>query len=1113
MLQMIFSPPGCGKTYEIHRRIKQRCDGGLNDSVLIVPEQSSFETERNMLRLLGADGLEKIEVLSFSRFCEKFFAKYGGQNKKRIDESAMSALMQYTLRRLQKSLKVFAKSANSSSFAELLLKLNEQMKRFCVTEEMLQARAQKEHGLLKAKLEEVAMILSEYEQGLNEEYFDPADNLTKAAKMLCENRYFAGKTVFLDSFNGFTAQQLLVIEQIIRQADDTVMTLCLDKNCTALPQSVYAAMNDTAEKIKQIAKKCNVKILPDITLSGFSRYKNAGLAHLSQNAFMPDSSKYDGVCENIEIAVLDSIYDECDYVAANICRLVREDGVRYREIAVIARDTQRYSGIIERAMTACGIPCFIDAKKSALGTAMLRFVRNAMSAAKNYSTESILATLKTGIANVNQDEVMLLDNYTAMWSIDNDDWLSDFTMDAAELAGTNGASTEEILTKLNNLRSNVIKPLKSLHDRIQSGGAKNISAAIYQFIVDMKANEGLNSFCKSLEKDGQISEADVQRSAYDLVIRLLDQMVMALDKFEIDFVNYCEIFDSAAAAADIGKLPQGLDEVAIGSAQRMRPSSPKITFIIGANDGVFPSVFNETGIFSDAELDTLKNAGIELPVYDEQRAAEENFLAFTAMCSPSEKLFVSCIGSDSDGRQLRPSSIVHELQRLFTLDENARTGIEEIESSNQALKLYSENFHDNSIQKSTLEKYFTDEKSAEFELIKNAQNGISAKLSPDTAKELFGKDLHLSASRIDTFYHCSFEYFCQYGLKILPMKKMEIDNLSRGTVIHEMLCKFITKYPDADEYDKLGSEQIFYEIRKIVDEELGEASGTQKSKNIMKYRINSLVLTMKNVLDIVYDEIRQTDYKVEKAELSFGSGEDYDGDEITYKLDSGGEIRICGQIDRVDSYTKPDGEKYIRVIDYKTGSNEFKLSDVVHGLNLQMLLYLVAYKRMIDKDITPGGVLYMRVRDSAHSGESKTSLTAAQIRSQRRKNMKMNGIVLDDRDSMLAMEPELSGEFTPIKAAKDGRIVASSVYSLGQFELLARHLDKMIVQMGNILQSGEISVNPLDGNKSACEYCNYKDVCRHEGKCSKVPKMSDSDVLELLENEHKANGKEGENNG
>lgn len=1112
LLQMIFSPPGCGKTHEIQSRIKQRCDNGLNDSVLIVPEQISFETERNMLRLLGADGLEKIEVLSFSRFCEKFFAKYGGQNKKRIDESAMSALMQYTLRKLQKSLKVFSKSANSAAFAEVLLQLNTQMKRFCVTPEMLEQRAQRESGLLKTKLSEVAMILTEYEQGLNEDYYDSADNLTKTAKMMTKHQYFEGKTVFFDSFNGFTAQQLLVIEQIIRQADDTVMTLCLDKNCSSMPQSVYASMNDTAEKIKQIAKRNGVKILPDITLSGFGRFKNPEMAHLAKNAFMPDGEKFDGVCKNIKIARLESIYDECDFVASNIRRLVREDGLRYREIAVIARDTQRYSGIIERAMNACGIPCFIDAKKNALGTAMLRFVRNAMKSARNYSTESILAMLKTGIANVNQNTVMLLDNYTALWDIDNADWLSDFNFDTSELAGTNGALADEVLAEINGLRAAVMKPLKALHDRIQSGGAKNISGAIYQFIIDMKANEGLNLFCKSLENQGQISEADVQRSAYDLVIRLLDQMVMALDKFDIDFANYCEIFDSAAAAADIGKLPQGLDEVAVGSAQRMRPSSPKVTFIIGANDGDFPQVFNETGIFSDAELSSLKNAGIELPVYDEQRASQENFLAFTAMCSPSEKLFASYVGTDSTGNQKSPSSIINELKKIFSLDEEALLGLDDVESEVQALKLYSENFSSESIDKNTLEKYFTDENSAEFELIKNVNNDMSTSISPDTAMKLFGKDLYLSASKIDTFYHCSFEYFCQYGLKIQPSRKVQIDNLSRGTVIHNMLCEFVRNYPTAEEYDKLGSEQIFFEIRKIVNDVLGTACGTGKSQNIMKYRINSLVLTMKSILDIVYDEIRQTDYKVQNTEFSFGGGGD-ENSEIKYKLDSGGEIKIRGQIDRVDSFTKDNGEKYIRVIDYKTGSNSFNLSDVVHGLNLQMLLYLVSYKRQIEKNSIPSGVLYMPVKVSVQKSDSKTAISDDKIRKQRRKTMKMSGILLDDESSLIAMEPELSGVFTPIGRSNEGNVVASSVYSLSQFELLAKHLDKMIVQMGNILQSGNISINPLDGNRAACDYCNYKDICRHEGKqCDKVPVMTDSDVLEMLENENNGE-REAENNG
>lgn len=1100
MLQMIFSPPGCGKTTTVYSMIAERREQGLTGMILMVPEQISFETERSMLHLLTASGKECVDVLSFSRLADKFFAAVGGRNKRRIDEPGKRALMQHTLKGMKGAIELYARQVSSPAFCDELIGLNAQMKRFDVTAQALIQAADGQSGVLSKKLREISLIMAEYERRLEGEYYDPLDDLTKMAIMLGEHDYFAGKTVFFDSFNGFTAQQLTVIERIIASAENVVISLCLDKNMPAA-DSVYSGMLLTAEKLRSLARRHGVKIASDIVLQGKDRYQNGDLRRLSREMFAPDSVACDGEggSEYIHITKCASIYEECDHVAQTVRRLVREQGLRYREIAVIARDTEKYSGIIERAFERCAVPCFIDAKKDASDSAFVRFIVNAMRAAADFSAEGILSMLKTGISFAKEEDVLLLDNYIHVWEPHGEELLYDLCGSMSGAVGKLTDSDKAALDRINRLRAQIMPPLVRLRDAVKKGGVKNISAALFRFIQQMKAGENLNRFCAELENAGMHTEADVQRRAYDLVISLFDQLVMALEEFEIGFSDYREIFLSAVRAADIGKLPQGLDEVAVGSAERMRPRSPRVTFIIGANEGEFPSVFSGGGLFTDSELLQLKADGLELPCYDEQRATEEKFLAFAAACSPSEQLFVSCCDFDSSGAKT-PSVIVKELVKLFG-EGIVESGGALPESESAALARYAMDKDEDSADTAALAEYFRRTGNADFQRIESLSLPLDTALRPETAKQLFGSELHLTASRIDNFYRCAFGYFCRYGLKIRPVKQAKADSILRGTVVHYVLCRFVDQFTP-QQYFALSPAAADRLIADTVYEALGDFMDIKRGDSMLMYRIRSLQGVMKGLLDTVFEELMQTDYECSRVELSFGSRDEDDYREMELELKGGGKICISGQIDRVDSLNV-DGEQYVRIIDYKTGGKTFKLADVLYGQNLQMLIYLSAYRRAKKAadgaDITPAGILYMPVAEPKPNSDSREIPSDEQIAALRRKAMKMNGFLLSDERSLAAMEPKMNGELVGI-TRKDGVICAGSVYTLEQYETLTKYVDELVVKMGEILQSGAIAVNPKDGGVPACKYCDYADVCRVTGGGEKIGSVSDADAFAAMEN-------------
>lgn len=1102
MLHMIFAPPGCGKSQEIQKNIKLFAENGAKDMILLVPEQISFESEREMLKLLGYSHSDCIQVLSFSRFCDKFFEKFGGRNKRRIDEIGKTALMEAALKKVQSTLELFKKQANSPSFAEELIKLDSHMKRFCVSAEQMMKLSEANDGIFQKKLKEISLIISEYEKSIDDEYYDPVDDLSKISERLSFNRFFENKIVFFDAFNGFTAQQMPIIEQIICQASETYISLSLDKNAQNDPMGIYTNMFATAQKIKQLARQNGVKIAPDVELNDYLRYENDEMKAVAKYAYRTESGKYDKKAQFVHVAKLRDIYAECDYVASNIKRLVRTQNLRYRDIAVITRNTEKYAKIIEHTFADYSIPCFIDAKKNAEGTALIKFCASSIEAAYSFSTNAILAMLKTGLADIDENDVALLDNYTFIWSIDGGDWQEEFSGNMRGMDVELNDDDRALLNKLNEIRKTIIDLLTPLRSALLSGKIRTIATALYTFIKASKADIRLNKFCCELEKQGRNDEAQVQRKAYDLLINLLDQFVMALDKYDVDYKKFHDLFLGTVKNADIGKLPQGLDEIAIGSAERMRPKSPKVTFVIGAIEGEFPAIFSGSGLFSDSDLIKLKENGIELPCYDEQRAIDENFLCFFAMCSPSCELYATCYMLE-DNCEVYPSSVITELCKIFNFDlPLVSSSINDLESKVAALEMFALMTNENSEQKATLKAYFEADNNMNFERIIHANDKIVTEFDSKTAVALFGKDLYLSASKIDKFYHCSFGYFCNYGLNISPIKPAKIDNLSRGTLIHLILSEFVSKYSISD-YFALSFAEKNDIAHKIVREQMMAYINAKRSDKIEQYRLNEICRTMIKMLDVIYEELKQTEYSVVKTELSFGSGDDADYGEMKIKLKGGATAHITGKIDRVDSFEK-DGQTFVRIIDYKSGANKFRLADVLRGQNLQMLLYLAAYKEAVqsedNKICVPAGIMYYPVKSVSDSSNIRRS--QEQAKELLMKNMKMNGFLLNEEDSLWAMEPGGEGVFAPI-SVKDGVISFSGGYSRTQYDKITKYMKKLICQMGEMLHNGKISINPLNGATEACKYCDFAAVCRKNDdfSCDTVKDISNEQAFEILEKE------------
>lgn len=1097
MLHLIFARAGFGKTCYLHRVIRNMQKNGETDMLLLVPEQISFESEKEILEILGPQNMQSISVFSFTRLADAFFDRFGGRKKRSIDFTGRSVVMDIALQNVAGELTLFQKQIASPAFAKSLLNIFEYMKRANVTPAQLMQQAEKQTGIFSSKLRETALILSEYAQLLNNEFYDPLDDLTLMANMLPSHDFFGGKTVLIDSFSGFTAQQFALLEKMIFAAKDVYITLGFDGMVHGEDLSLFSNMSKTAEQLKALAKKNNVKIATPVILTEHNRFQTEDLRHLEQNLFMPDFEIMEEPAPNITVCRARTVHDEADFAARTIRRLVRERQMRYRDFAVIARTAQRYDGIIDKAFARYNIPCYVDSRKGVEHLCVFRFVFYAMSAVLGtLDTGNILSLLKTGLTGQDMDTVCAVDNYTSIWRLSGEDWNTKWE---GHPKGSDASFDEEDkaqLSRINACRAQTVELLTNFQKEFCTQHPVRMAKAIYRLLTESKVSAHLLQYCEKLEQNGQNEQADLERRSYDLLIHQLDQMVMALGDREITPRRFLDLFELSLSFCDIGSLPQGLDEVEIGCADRMRPKSPKITFILGANESVFPAVLQSEGLFTDAEYAALYKAGIPLPFYNEEAAVDENYLVYSAVCSASQAVFITYAAADPAGAPLSPALFVETICEMFPNCNSIDANDGEIENETGALDVLAKDMRLSTPLAASVDAYFKAHPTPRFQALQNACQIPAFSLSPETATALFGKNIHTSASKIDVFHKCKFSFFCQYGLKVDPQREVRLDVLQRGSLVHFVLEKTIADYtPDA--ILQMDDEALYAVVSALTDTFLKPMKVNKKSDAAESYFETQLKQMLTQLVRRVFADLKQTDFEVLGTEIEIG-GDTPDVEAYELPLPDGGKVTLTGKIDRADIYRK-DGQNYVRILDYKTGEKEMRLSDMLYGQNLQMAVYMMALQKHGYKGIAPilpAGMFYWQAKEKTASlppDSSDQEIGDALLKEQR-----MNGLFIDDIDCVHAMEPDGKGLFIPASFTQSGALNKRSVnyYSLEQYGILTRHIEKLLVQMGLALHSGDVSVHPLDGSRGACDYCAFGGICRHNTQENdQIKPMKNADIL------------------
>ncbi len=1119
MLQLITGRSGSGKTCAMYQELKERTLGEM-PLFLLVPEQASFASERRLLEELGPVLSQRVQVLSFTRMADIVFRELGGNAGRRMDATLSLLLMSEALHSVADSLTLYRRHIDDPEYLRSVLGMLSECKQCAISPQLLEETAASlPNGLLKSKLTELALMFTAYEALVAQaSLVDPQDDLTVLAKRLPESRLFDGALVYVDGFKGFTQQELLVLERLMPRADTLTVTLCAENITVREGQTLdrFATAIRTAAQLRDAAYRNHVKVAAVRHLTQNRRTADPALAALEAGCFAPDGIPFDEPTDAICVTACTDHAEECRYAARLIRRLLREEGGYCRDFTVVARDISVYTDLLDSALRREGLPCCRDYREPVLTQPLITLVESALAAVCNgWNSDDVLRLVKTGLTGFSTTSASRLENYVFVRNIRGRMWTAPFDLHPDGLTAEMDTKAQRQLAYLNCLRRRLIAPLEQLKQRL--GGhitGREFAESVFLYLKAARVPRMVKFRVAQLDAAKEHALADHQERLWEYVVALLDKFAAALANTRLPVARFAELFHLAAASDDLGSIPQGLDGVVIGAADRIRYAQPHTVIVLGANEGVFPAYPSGGGMLTDHERKQLLAAGLPIADDADWETAAERFYAYAAVAAPSKRLIMTYV-RHQNGEAMHPSTLVDNIDRLIPKHAvgvaQHRDGVDS-ESETDAFAALATRYRDNTPAASAYREVFASLPGYDkrLEAMDRADEAFAFR-DPAVARRLFGEHLVLSPSQVEVFHKCRFSYFCKKGLALTPRRAAEMDPAEAGTLVHFVMQELLPDYCSSD-LNALSRETVADDARRTVLQYVETHIGEQDKQDAhFQALIGRLILLCDHLLWRVICELRESRFQPVDYELPIGRPDQGGLPAWVLTLPDGTSIRVCGTVDRVDAYC--DGDKtYLRVLDYKTGKKEFELADVLEGINLQMLIYLFSLAengRARYGEITPAGVLYLPAKIPVIQVERDASCET--MENERMAAMVTNGLLLDDPDVLRAMEPELRGLFIPAGLTKNGTMKkSSSLATLEQFGRIQRHIQKLLTAMVQQLHSGDIAALPKVkydtsptqmAKRSPCRYCDFRDICGREDQdpLHTIAKLSLQDALAELE--------------
>lgn len=1114
-LRIIYGKPGSGKSQFCFSEIAKLID--KKESIFIItPEQFSFTAERKLMEAVNKNAVINAEVITLTRMAYRVLNDIGGEIKQSLSKCGKAMLVYSILNKYKKELEFLGKSDEN---IDLVIRTITEFKKHGITINNLKDEVEKtQDAYLKTKLSDMILLYENFENKIVDNYIDDTDLLTMLAKHLDEVEFIKNSIIYIDEFAGFTHQEYEIIKGLIKHAKQVNITICVDNLNPAInpDTDIYYSNKITLYKLIDLVNENNFKLEEPVFLKDQYRLKTKELKHLANNIYEIQSTKYEENVENIQLFLAKNPYSEIENIAKEIKKLVRDKKIRYKDISIITKNIDTYASLVRAIFKQYEIPVFIDEKRDLNQNIIIQYVLSILEIlVRNFSSESVFSYIKLGFCEIDEDEIFKLENYCNKWGIKQNKWKKDFNIEAED------KSKKQEVERLNELRKQIIMPLIELKESIKKEKtAINITKSLYEFIQNQKIEKKVISRISKLEEEKNIDLANEYKSSYQVLIEILDEIVLIFNEEKISLDNYSKILKIGLKNSGLGKIPGTQDQVTFGDVNRSRSHKVQNIFIIGLNDGSFPSINKDEGFFNDLDREELKQDGIELAKGTLEQLYEDNFNIYKAFTTAENQLYLSYVSTDSESKSLRPSMLINKIKKMFpklieksdiinkeydlfnkeVTYEELIENIDKIRSGESIDKIWYEIYNYYKSQNEWKEKLFEDLEGLRYSNLPN-------QIKKANIDKLYGNKLNTSVSQLERYRSCPFSYYLQYGLKLKEKEELKIQSFNTGSFMHETIDEFF-EYVREEQIllTQIEEDKIKEIVSQIIDKNLNLSknyifTATAKYKVLVK-RLKRIV---SKALKYIIETLIYSDFDIEGTEIEFNKKGKYPP--IVLELDNGKKVEITGKIDRIDTADSDDG-KYLRIIDYKSSSKNIDLNEVYAGLQIQLLTYTDAICKA--EDIMPAGVFYFSLLEQMIKADKKVS--DEEIEDMIRKNFRMKGLILADVKIIKMNDNTLktgSSKIVPAAITQSGTVNEKWTNGVNkeQFKILQDYIDKTIKDISKEILSGKIDLKPYNKKgKTPCEYCSYKSICgfntkQNGNQYNYIDKKSKDDLIKMMKQE------------
>lgn len=1071
--------------------------------LIIVPEQSTLEVQHQMIKKDPSHCIMAVEILSFGRLAHRMSDELGIAGKTVISDVGKNMMIRHLINDQPKSYPFLSKHIHKKGYINELRNLLSEFSRYTIQDKDFdQLFSKVDASLLKYKLNDCRNLYRDYTDATLKTY-QSGDTLMEQLLQVCDGSSFLKNAdIYIDGFYGFTPIQYSLIEKFMTLSKNVTMTLTIDeqsrKKMSLLQSDIYFESFETYKRLTHIISEHN-----DLEVD--YKYLTKKLTYDSYNALRDQLFRYpyvafDGDSEGILIASASSPKKEVAYVRDRILDMVMNGDYRYNEIAVLVGDVTTYEKLVGNAFGKAQIPVYIDKKKAFLSNGVASFVLGIVKMiSKNMPYNETFDYIKSGYIPYELETLDYLENYVIAYGIrGKSKWdkpwvykVPDLHMDKDEDLALSR------LLEINNLRESIITPIKA-YMNVKTTSIKDHVKALYDFLQEIKLESMVTLKSQTYANKGFIELSKEYDQVYGMLMDMLDQLYEIGLEDQVSRADFCTLLGAGLEQLELGSVPARLDEVLVGDLTRTFISDKKAVFILGVNEGVVPKLKEGAGLLTDRERDLMEGKGFVLAPSAKKSLFRDQFYVYLKLFKATKELCISYTLMDGEGQITRPAHLIHSVKKILPMVrqihvDDVYTDTLKINHKEVVFSEVIDKMKDNDRQiEAPLIDWFksSDTYAGRFEkaLLGKNHHLRDDLLSEKVSRELYGKTLLNSISRLEQFSKCPFSHFARYGLNANERVAYDITMPQLGLIFHRVIELFSKRVIQRG----IKWEDITNAIREAWVSELVDTALTVEENIVFfdskrnEYRIGRLKDILKTTIYAIGHQISQGTFEPVSMEWHFG-GEDTDTEALNLPLKGGKTMCLKGTIDRVDMVKTKD-YNYLTIVDYKSSNQDFDLGDIYNGLSLQLMVYLNAAVEVTSKDmnaeVKPAGVFYFKIDDPFI--ECKQGIDEEHIRGEVLNKFRLRGVVLDNEEVIANLDRYFSkaSSVIPVKRNNNGQLSKNSKVITEEDLLTVRNYVKDVtIELGNGIVSGQMKPLPFKKKEQkACDFCEFKSVCGFDDK-------------------------------